>query len=143
MRKLAACYSTASAGMFVHKNNLPDVHGAEYLKLFVLSHTGHCRINMLLADGESVALHNLIEMQHYCIVDCFQTLPLHWQVCKSCGEEKPACEFTRYRMRRDGLYNWCKQCDIWKRQERRKRKRDEAYTMTGGMMQASTHTHLA
>ena len=45
-------------------------------------------------------------------------------------------------MRRDGLYNWCKQCDIWKRQERRKRKRDEAYTMTGGMMQASTHEHL-
>lgn len=41
-------------------------------------------------------------------------------------------------MRRDGLYNWCKQCDIWKRQERRKRKRDEAYTMAGGLMEAST-----
>ncbi len=61
----------------------------------------------------------------------------HVQVCKSCGEEKPAGDFTRYRMRRDGLYNWCKACDIWKRQERRKRKRDEAYTMTGGMMQVS------
>lgn len=60
-------------------------------------------------------------------------------MCKSCGEEKSAADFTRYRMRRDGLYNWCKQCDIWKRQERRKRKRDEAYTMTGGMMQASKH----
>lgn len=71
----------------------------------------------------------------------FQTWPLSWQVCKSCGEEKAASDFTRYRMRRDGLYNWCKQCDIWKRQERRKRKRDEAYTMTGGMMQASNRTN--
>lgn len=75
-------------------------------------------------------------MQHSCIFEQ-DDLPLPWQVCKSCGEEKPACEFTRYRMRRDGLYNWCKQCDIWKRQERRKRKRDEAYTMAGGLMQAS------
>ena len=39
-------------------------------------------------------------------------------------------------MRRDGLYNWCKACDIWKRQERRKRKRDESsYTMAGGLLQ--------
>lgn len=76
-------------------------------------------------------------MQHLCIVEQYENVPLPWQVCKSCGEEKPACEFTRYRMRRDGLYNWCKQCDIWKRQERRKRKRDEAYTMAGGLMQAS------
>ena len=45
-------------------------------------------------------------------------------------------------MRRDGLYNWCKQCDIWKRQERRKRKRDEAYTMPGGMVQASIYAAL-
>ena len=59
------------------------------------------------------------------------------QVCKSCGEEKPASEFTRYRMRRDGLYNWCKQCDIWKRQQRRKRKRDESYPMPAGMMQVA------
>ncbi|KAL0041929.1 hypothetical protein WJX79_009068 [Trebouxia sp. C0005] len=58
------------------------------------------------------------------------------KVCKSCGEEKPASDFTRYRMRRDGLYNWCKACDIWKRQERRKRKRDESsYTMAGGLLQ--------
>ncbi len=61
---------------------------------------------------------------------------LQVQVCKSCGEEKPASDFTRYRMRRDGLYNWCKACDIWKRQERRKRKRDESsYTMAGGLLQ--------
>ena len=52
MRKLAACYSTASAGIFVHKTNVPDVCGAEYLKLCVLSHTGHCRINMLLAEAK-------------------------------------------------------------------------------------------
>lgn len=58
------------------------------------------------------------------------------QVCKSCGEEKPAGDFTRYRMRRDGLYNWCKACDIWKRQERRKRKRDEvSYAMPHPLMQ--------
>lgn len=76
-------------------------------------------------------------MQQSCIVEWYDNMAVPWQVCKSCGEEKPACEFTRYRMRRDGLYNWCKQCDIWKRQERRKRKRDEAYTMAGGMMQAS------
>ncbi|DBA83718.1 TPA: hypothetical protein ACH3X1_006255 [Trebouxia sp. C0004] len=58
------------------------------------------------------------------------------KVCKSCGEEKPASDFTRYRMRRDGLYNWCKACDIWKRQERRKRKRDESsYTMAGGLLE--------
>lgn len=88
--------------------------------------------------AQSSALH--LTLIHDC--SC-ETSPLQWQVCKSCGEEKPACEFTRYRMRRDGLYNWCKQCDIWKRQERRKRKRDEAYTMTGGMMQASKHATLS
>lgn len=43
-------------------------------------------------------------------------------------------------MRRDGLYNWCKACDIWKRQERRKRKRDESYTMAGDMLQVGLPT---
>ena len=68
---------------------------------------------------------------------CHANLHSVEQVCKSCGEEKPAGEFTRYRMRRDGLYNWCKACDIWKRQERRKRKRDDSYTISDGMMQVS------